>query len=173
MRAVRALNRSRLEYMLTGALASSYYGRPRTTLDMDVVVVVRREDFSTLTSPLKKANLRVQEKKLLAAWDSEHRIATIEDKKSPHTLDIIFADQKLERTLGRILGLPTYYQTPESLILAKLRMLKVTRQPERAAIDRDDIKAIIEITTINLRTLRRRARKESTVKILDSVISEI
>lgn len=131
-RVVRALNRSGLQYMLTGALASSYYGRPRTTLDIDVVVAVRQKDLATLVRVLTRADLKVQEKRLLAAWKSEYRIATMEDKKSPHTLDIIFSDEKLERNAGRILGVPTYYQSAESLILAKLRMLKVTLRAERA-----------------------------------------
>jgi hypothetical protein len=170
-RVVRALNRSRLQYMLTGALASSYYGRPRTTLDIDVVVAFRQKDVATLVRVLTKANLKVQEKKLLDAWQSEHRIATVEDKKSPHTLDILFTDQKLERNSGRILGVPTYYQSAESLILAKLRMLKVTLRAERAATDREDIKAILETIQISMKTLRRRARAESTVKILDDLIA--
>jgi hypothetical protein len=157
--------------MLTGALASSYYGRPRTTLDMDVVVAVRQGDLATLATVLTKANLKVQGKKLQAAWQSDYRIATIEDKKSPHTLDIIFTDQKLERNAGRILGVPTYYQTATSLILAKLRMLKITVRAERAATDREDIKAILETTQISLKALRRRARAESTVKILHDLIS--
>lgn len=170
-RVVRAFNRSGLHYMLTGALASSYYGRPRTTLDVDVVVAVRQKDLPTLVKVLTKANLKVQEKRLQDAWQSEYRIATIEDRKSPHTLDIIFTDQKIERNAGRILGLPTYYQSAESLILAKLRMLKVTLRAERAATDREDIKAILETIQISMKTLRRRARAESTVKILDDLIS--
>ena len=170
-RVVRALNRSGLEYMLTGALASSYYGRPRTTLDVDAVVAIRQKDLTKLVKVLTKANLKVQEKRLLTAWQSEYRIATIEDKKSPHTLDIIFTDQKLERKTGLILGVPTYYQSPESLILGKLRRLKVTLRAERAATDREDIKAILKTTQISLKTLRRKARAERTIKVLDGLIS--
>lgn len=170
-RVVRALNRSGLQYMFTGALASSYYGRPRTTLDIDVIIAARQKDLVTLAKSLTKANLRVQERKLEAAWGSDYRIATLEDKKSAHTLDIIFTDRKLERNAGRISGLPTYYETAESLILAKLRMLKVTVRSERAATDREDIKAILETTRIDLRSLRRRAKLQSTAKILDDLTS--
>ena len=157
--------------MLTGALASSYYGRPRTTLDMDVVVAFRQKDLATLARVLTKAKLKVHEERLQAAWQSDYRIATIEDKKSPHSLDIVFTDQKLERKAGRILGVSTYYQSAESLILTKLRMLKVTLRAERAVTDREDIKAVLETTEISLKTLRKRARAESTVKILDDLIS--
>jgi len=157
--------------MLTGALASTYYARPRTTLDMDVVIGAELKDLVTLHKWLRKASLRVEEAKLKAAWQSDYRIVTFEDRKSPHTLDIIFTDRKLERKPGRILGLPTHYQTAESLVLAKLRMLKVTVQPERAATDRADIKAILETTRIDMRSLRRRARAESTRRILDDLAS--
>jgi len=165
-----AFNRSGLQYMLTGALAASYYGRSRTTLDVDVVVVAKQDDLARLGRALSRARLNVREEDLLASWQSQYRIATIEDKRSPHTLDIIFADGELERNAGRVLGVPTYYQTDESLILAKLRMIKVTLQAERAETDRQDIKAILETQRVNLGSLRRRARAESTTGILDDLI---
>lgn len=167
---VRGLNRSGLEYALTGALASSYYGRPRTTADMDVVVVVPEERIAKLANMLKQAGLKVEHKKLEAAWHSGYRIATIMDTKSPHTLDIIFTKGTLQRKSGSILGLRTSYQAPQLLILAKLRMIKATRQAERAITDREDIRAILKSTKINLRALRNKARNESTSKILEDLI---
>lgn len=171
-RIVRVLNRSRLRYMFTGAMASSYYGRPRTTLDIDIVLTVEEKDLARLAKVLTRADLRVQLKRLRRTWASDYRIAKFEDKKSPHTLDIIFSDQPLERRAGRILGLRTYYQTPESLILSKLRMLKVTFQAERAATDREDIKAILKATRVDLNLLRRRAASEHTSRIFDELTSQ-
>lgn len=167
---VRGLNHSGLRYMLTGALASSYYGRPRTTLDVDAVVAATRTDLARLTKALADASLKVEEKRLETAWQSDHRIATIEDRRSAHTLDIIFTDGTLERKAGSVLGLRTFYQTPESLVLAKLRIIKATLQPERAMIDREDIKAILKSTRVNLNVLRKRARAESTSEILKDLI---
>jgi hypothetical protein len=119
--------------MFTGALASSYYGRPRTTVDADIVLAIEKKDLPALVKTLTKANLRVQKTKLQSAWESEYRIATVEDKKTPHTLDIIFTNRRLARNRGRILGLPTYYEALDSLILAKLRMIKSTVETARAA----------------------------------------
>lgn len=155
--------------MFTGALASSYYGRPRTTLDIDVVIAAQRQELAMLANWLSKADLDVQARRIQAAWESNYRIVTIEDEKSPHTLDVIFADGKLERKAGRILGVPTYYETAESLILAKLRMLKVTVRAERATTDREDIKAILETTRVDMKFLRKRARAENTAKMLDEL----
>jgi hypothetical protein len=155
--------------MVTGAMAASYYGRPRTTLDMDVIVSIPTANLTTLVKALARAHLNVQEDKLLSALKSQNRIATIEDKKSPHTLDIIFMDEELDRSPGHILGVRTYYQTPESLILAKLKILKVTLEEERASTDREDIRAILKTTKVNLKTLRTRTRRDRTVELLDDL----
>lgn len=53
--------------MLTGALASSYYGRPRTTLDVDVILAVALNDLPTLVETLKTAGL-VTEKAKTRDW---------------------------------------------------------------------------------------------------------
>jgi len=156
--------------MLTGALASSYYGHPRTTLDIDVIVTARPDDLATLARALVKVNLKAEEKRLERAWRSKYRIATLEDRKSPHTLDIIFTDVRLERKPGSILGLPTFYQSADSLILAKLKMIKVTLQPERAAIDREDIKAILKSSRLRLKSIRKKAKVQGTSEILEDLI---
>ena len=59
-RIVGCFNAVGLDYMFTGALAVSYYGRARTTVDVDVVVAVSgREWRSKLVSTLKEAGLEV------------------------------------------------------------------------------------------------------------------
>lgn len=158
--------------MMTGALASSYYGRPRTTLDVDVAVAVTRKDLARLAEALRSASLAVEEQRLEAAWQSQYRIITIRDEESAHTLDIIFMDGTLERKTASILGLPTFCQTPDSLILAKLRMIKATLHLERAAIDKEDTKAILRYTPVNLEDLRKRARDEGTSEMLEDLIHE-
>jgi hypothetical protein len=79
---------------------------------------------------------------------------------------MIFTDERLDRKAGSILGAHTYYQTAESLILSKLRVIKATLQPERAATDRQDVKAILKAAHVNLASLRRRARSQSTLELL-------
>ncbi len=44
-RIVKNFNTAGIDYMFTGALAASYYGTPRTTMDVDIVVKVAREDL--------------------------------------------------------------------------------------------------------------------------------
>ena len=172
-RLVQNLNDARLDYMLTGAIAASYYGTPRTTMDIDIIVKVKPgEKPISLLSALKKSSVKVDEKKIETAIESDYKIVSLEDQKSPFTLDIIFSLKDLEKRAGTILGLSTFYQTPEALILTKLRMIKATFPPERALKDKEDIKAILKFTETNLDYIKREAQKENTLTIFETIIYE-
>ncbi|KPV61932.1 MAG: hypothetical protein AOA66_1605 [Candidatus Bathyarchaeota archaeon BA2] len=174
-RIVKNFNAAGIDYMFTGALAASYYGTPRTTMDIDIVVKVPPENLQTrLVAPLKKANMQVNAQKINDAFKSGFRIITLKDKRTPFTLDVILSeDKKLEKKPGTILGLPTFYQTPEGLILSKLHMIKATVPKERAIEDKDDVKAILRYTEVNMKALKRRAQKESTFAILEELTYKI
>ncbi len=47
-RATQALQQVGISYHLTGGLASSYYGEPRLTQDIDFVVAMKQEDIAVL-----------------------------------------------------------------------------------------------------------------------------
>ena len=159
--------------MLTEALVASYYGTPRTTTDVDIVVKVSQDDLQTKLVPaLKKTGLQVDEKRIDAAFKSGLKIVTFRDSESPFTADIILSSKKIEKKAGTILGLPTFYQTPEELILTKLRMIKATIPRERALKDEDDVKAILRFTRVDLNAIKRRARRNNTLSILETIIGK-
>jgi hypothetical protein len=154
--------------MFTGALAASYYGTPRTTMDIDIVVKVTRENLQAqLIKPLRKAEIRVNSERIQEAIKSGFKIITLQDKKSPFTLDIILSESKLQKKAGTILDLPTFYQTPEELILSKLRMIKATVPKKRAL--KDDVRAILRYTKVDVKAIKRQARRESTLSIFESI----
>jgi hypothetical protein len=157
--------------MFTGALAASYYGVPRTTVDVDILAKFTPEETKSLATQLKKIGLSVNKRKIESAFKSGFEIITLEDEKTPFTVDIILSDKKLQKRKGEILGMPTYYQTPEALILAKLRMIKATIQREKALKDKDDVKAILRHIKVNLKALRNKAKKEKTISILEELLS--
>ena len=169
-RIVESFNESRINYAFTGALAASYFGTPRTTIDVDVVVKVSEKQLETnLVTALRKAGLQVDERRIRKMLKSGYRILTFKDEKSSFTLDVMLSDKELRRRSGIILALPTFYQIPEDLILAKLRMIKATVPRERAQKDRDDVKAILRESKVNVDALKRRARKENTLNILEEL----
>jgi hypothetical protein len=133
---VEAFGGAGLDYAFTGALATSFYGTPRTTSDIDVIVTIGNEtDLKTkLITALRRAGLAVDERKIDSALTT-----------SPYCIDVIFSSEKLDKRAGKIAGLNTFFQSPEGLIAAKLRMIKATLSPERSAKDKTDIKAILKI----------------------------
>lgn len=158
--------------MFTGALAASYYGTPRTTMDVDIVVEAsRKESLTRLVSALEMAGLEVDRRRIDAALRSSFRIVTVKDAKTPFTVAIILSSVKLDKRPGSIMGLPTFYQTPEGLILAKLRMIKAAVPRERALKDEDDVRAILKHTRVQMNALRKQARRNNTLSILDVIAS--
>ncbi len=169
-RIVSTFNTVRLDYVFTGALAASYYGTPRTTMDVDIMVKVSKMELRTKLVPtLRKAELRVDEDRINTALESGFRITTLEDTRSPFTVDIIFSTESLQKKAGSILGLPTFYQTPEDLIRVKLRMIKATVPRERTIKDIDDIRAILKFTDVDMKSLKKWAMKDSTLSILKDI----
>lgn len=169
-RIVKVLNDAKIDYAFTGALAASYYGVPRTTVDVDMIIKLAPKNTMFLTTQLRKAGLEASKAKMEAALRSGFKIVTLKDEKTPFTVDIILSDKSLEKRKGRILGIPVYYQTPEALILAKLRMIKATVPAERALKDRDDVKAILKHTKVNLKMLKEKAVDETTFSMLEELI---
>jgi len=157
--------------MFTGALAASFYGTPRTTIDVDIVVKIAKENMQThLIAPLRRAEIQVNEQKINDALKSGFKIVTLKDKKTLFTLDIILSEKKLEKKAGEILGLPTFFQTPEELVLSKLRMIKVTVPRERTLKDKDDVRAILKHTKVSIKAIEKRAQRESTLNIFKELM---
>ncbi len=139
-------------------------------MDIDIVARVLGEDsLVKLMSALRMAELKADRRGIDSALRSNLRIVTFRDSKTPFTVDIILSRTKLDKRAGSILGLPTFYQTPEDLILAKLRMIKATIPRERALKDKDDVRAILKFSKVRMNVLRSRAKRDNTLSILEAV----
>jgi hypothetical protein len=53
------------------------------------------------------------------------------------------------------------------LVLAKLRMIRATMPPERAAKDEEDVRAVLAFTTIDLAAVKKQAKQDGTLQILE------
>jgi len=168
-----AFDKVGLDYAFTGALAASFYGVPRTTTDVDMIIAVTNQtDLKRkIASSLRQADLEVDERKIETALTSCYKIATFKDKTTPYTVDIILSDGKLDKKSGKIDSLKTFFQSPEGLIVAKLRMIKVTLPPERAIKDKEDVKAILAFTKLNINAIKKQAQKDETLEIFEALIA--
>jgi hypothetical protein len=166
-RLIRCLSSSSLDYAFTGALAVSFYGSPRTTSDVDLIIAISSELKETeVADALWCAGLEVEERKLNEAITSGYNIATFRDKTSPYSVDIIITRGRLDKRPGAVAGLNTYLQKPEALISAKLRMIKATLPRERAVKDEEDIRGILAFTKVDMESVKKMAEREGTLDIL-------
>jgi hypothetical protein len=171
-RLLKSFERHRVFYAFTGALAASFYGVPRTTVDVDVVVYVYGEKAKVrLVEALREAGLKAELAAIDKALRSGYHIATFIDTETPYSVDIILSKEKFRRKAGAVGGLKAYFQTPEDLVLAKLRMIRATMR-ERAQKDVEDVKAILKFARVDLEAVRRQAEKEGTTKILKEIMAQ-
>lgn len=166
---ISELNNSRIPYAITGATAASYYGIPRTTADIDFLARIPLRNISRFTATLERAGLKADPARIRHQLKTGYNVVSIPDKKSQYRADFIFEKAGLKRRKGSLLGLDTFYQAPEQLILAKLRMIKATIPAERSFKDRNDIAAILVNTKVNVRTIREVAKKETTLEIFNKI----
>jgi hypothetical protein len=151
-------------------MAASYYGRPRTTIDVDFIIQISIDDLDDLLDILARFGLKINTSRIKRQLNSGHNIISLEDKRSPYRVDLIIqTERKLEKRSGRALGLRSYYDPPELLILSKLRMIKATVPRERSQKDREDIIAILANTKVNKRKILAQARKEGTIMIFREI----
>jgi hypothetical protein len=151
-------------------MAASYYGQPRTTIDIDFIVQVSLNDIDELLDRLARFGLKINRTRVKSQLNSGYNIISLEDKRSPYRVDLIIQiGGKLERRAGSTLGLKSYYQSPELLILSKLRMIKATVPRERSQKDKDDVRAILANTRVNKRRILNQARREGTIEIFREI----
>ena len=167
---IEGFEKEEVDYAFTDALAASFYGVPRPTADVDVIVAAASKTAKTrLGSALRLAGLQVDEKRIDDALTSGYRIATFNCKTSPYTVDVIFSDEVRKR-VGAIADLVTYIQPAEDLILAKLRMIKATVPRERAFKDEADVRAILQFTKVENEAIEKQAKKDGTLEIWENFV---
>jgi hypothetical protein len=154
-------------------MAASYYGVPRTTADVDFIVQVSIDELDNFFDKLALGGLLIDKKRVKTQLASGYNIVSLKHTRFPYQVDLIIQTAgRLERRRGTALGLRSYYQPPEQLVLSKLRMIKATRPAERSFKDREDVKQILANTNVNKRKIRELARKQGTEKIFGDILGE-
>lgn len=168
---VNAFESAELNYAFTGALAVSFYGVPRTTTDVDVMIAVADEPGikKKIMCALVEAGIETDERKIELALSSDYNIATFKSNATAFTLDIILSKGKLDKKTGKIDNIQTFFQSPEGLIAAKLRMIKATLMPERTLKDKEDVKSILAFTKLNINAVKKQAQKDKTLDVFEAL----
>ncbi len=122
---------------------------------------------------MKGAGVKADVQKIRRQLKSGYNVITVADRLSPYTVDLILVESPPERRKGIVQGVNAYFQAPDSLILAKLRMIKATIPRERSQKDIDDIRAILANTRVNRRKIIDQARKDGTFEIFREILQSM
>jgi len=138
---LRRLNRSGVTYYHTGSMASNYWGIPRTTHDLDFVVLLPAPAISRLVEAFQ-GDFHIEEDAVRAAYQPPFQFNAI-DTRSALKVDFwlpqstAFDREMLRRRLQvTLFGEPAWISTAEDVILHKLvwhRMTPSDRQLGDAA----------------------------------------
>ena len=168
---VEHFNKFRVIYGITGAVAASYYGVPRTTVDADFVINISPRERERFFKSLAEIEVKADLPRIRRQLKSGYTVVRVSDRLSPHRADLILNKEIIERRRGTVMGVAAYFQSPESLILAKLRMIKATLPRERSFKDREDIRQILANTKVRKKSLLRLAQEQGTGSILTELIN--
>lgn len=138
-----------LPHCVIGAVALGAWGRPRTTRDLDVLVIVDEQAREVLIARLSSSNITVNQQWLTANPMAKDRVTRFTAPMYPHyPLDIIYASGPHERTaltrtqIAKVQDLSLPVVSPEDLILLKLKASRPT--------DFDDVMGIVKNPRLQL-----------------------
>jgi hypothetical protein len=125
------LNRVGIPYMLTGSFASVFYGSPRSTQDIDLVIAANRAQLQTFVESLARGEYYVEADAALEALKHES-LFNIIDLKTSWKIDMIirksraFSQEEFgRRRLSNVEGVALHVASAEDVILAKLEWAKL------------------------------------------------
>jgi len=119
------LNGAGAEYVVIGGIAATIHGRPRSTLDLDLIITMNEKALGDFIAFLKRNGFMASLENARAAF-AECSHFTAEDTLSSLRLDIKGVYNKMdERTIARrtkfnYSGIDLMIETPEDIIAAKL-----------------------------------------------------
>ena len=129
-RIIAALDQAGIKYMLTGSFASTYYGTPRTTQDIDLVIAPSANELRAFIHLLPPEEYYVDLDAALEAH-ARHSMFNLVDQVTGWKIDLIirkpraFSEEEFRRrTSAQVQGTNVYVATAEDLIIAKLEWAK-------------------------------------------------
>lgn len=130
-RITSALNRASIAYMVCGSSASTYYGMPRSTRDIDIIIEANPSQLRILAENLPNDKYYVELEAALEAQKHESMFNVI-DISTGWKIDLImlksspFGREEFRRRERAIIdGIPLFIISAEDAILSKLQWSKI------------------------------------------------
>jgi hypothetical protein len=126
--------------MLTGSLASSMYGTPRATNDIDIVIAPNREQLLALVQMFQRLGLTAASEEALAALRNKSQFNVVDFARGLK-VDLIVRKERdfsveefARRETHEVDGMRLTIATPEDVLIAKLEWARMG-DSERHLID--------------------------------------
>lgn len=119
------LNKDNIHYMIVGGITLGYYGNPRTTQDIDILLILEKNKTKNFVNFLEKNDFQVEEYEIEMGFKEKSHF-TVLDKNSIFRIDIkgIYNDFDREsfnrRKRINFRGFDIYVNTAEDAIISKL-----------------------------------------------------
>ena len=171
-RLLRILEENDVAYMVIGGYALPFYGRIRTTIDIDLVVAIKtEEELNRLRSWLQQNNFEV------TVGSFQNPVIVVLDKRENVEIElwlkpdgIVFDDEALRRRRKMRLdeNVEAWVVSPEDFIVNKLA------RRDRGAVDEQDVKSVLvrQEDKLDWQYLNRRAREAGVITILQIIQSQ-
>ena len=130
-RIVEHLNHCKLNYMVVGSFASTYYSAPRSTADLDVVIEATSEQLKCLVAELQAGDYYAELDAALDALRHESLFNVI-DNLTGWKIDLILRKSRpfdreefRRRVAAKLFDIQLFVVSAEDLILSKLEWSKL------------------------------------------------
>jgi hypothetical protein len=140
-RVIQTLESAGIQYMITGSVASSLQGQPRSTHDIDMVIAVQRSKAHDLAEASPSLDFYLDEHSILDAIGRQSMFNLI-DLETGDKVDFwILTDEAFDRSrfsrkvTEKFMGIQIQVSSPEDTILAKLRWAKLCGGSEKQFVD--------------------------------------
>ena len=168
------LERLKIPYIITGGFAVAVWGRPRFTADIDIVVELFQRDIDALCKELLSIDkdVYVDKEAIKDALLQKGEFNFIHPQTG---LKIDFWISKRDefdklrikrKIIKRINSQKINFISPEDLILVKLSWYRESGSQKQL----EDIKSILDISKVDLSYIKKWARQQSTITILDKIL---
>ena len=120
---VTFLNRGKYKYIIIGGIAAGTIGESRATGDVDVDIIISRENIPAFLDKAEKAHFKVLKKKCIK---SAEQTGVFQINYEDFHIDFIIASTNVETSaferaqVRKLYGIKAFFPTPEDMILLKI-----------------------------------------------------
>jgi len=138
---IKALEDAKLEYMVTGSVASSLQGETRSTHDIDLVISVQKSAVKKLVKAFPPPDFHLDEESILDAIDKKGMFNLINIREGDKVDFWILTNEPFDKSRfsrkyeEEVMGIKMQVSSPEDTILMKLKWAKLSGGSEKQFTD--------------------------------------